>query len=136
MLTLVSTLLFLSLSTLSYGLTDETKNSFESMDEDKKYGTIIGIDLGTTFTCVGIYKNGRVEIIVNDRGNIITPSYVAVTDSEETLMEDDAKSQLTLNPENTIFDALVDNELPNNFAFVGYLEEDDEGSKILIFNLL
>lgn len=54
---------------------------------------------------VGVYKNGRVEIIANDQGNRITPSYVAFTKEGERLIGDAAKNQLTTNPENTVFDA-------------------------------
>ncbi len=65
---------------------------------------MIGIDLGTTYSCVGIYKNGKVSIIQNDQGNLITPSYVAFMENGERLVGDAAKNQATINPENTVFD--------------------------------
>lgn len=67
-------------------------------------GTVIGIDLGTTYSCVGVFKNGRVEIIANDQGNRITPSYVAFMENGERLVGDAAKNQATINPERTVFD--------------------------------
>ena len=72
-------------------------------DDEEPLSTTIGIDLGTTYSCVGVFRNGQVEIIANDQGNRITPSYVSWAGGER-LVGDAAKNQATINPENTVFD--------------------------------
>ena len=69
---------------------------------NKPKGLAIGIDLGTTYSCVGVWHNDQVEIIVNDQGNRLTPSCVAFTDTER-LIGDAAKNQASRNPINTVF---------------------------------
>jgi len=89
--------LLLSLAVLSTG-------GVARADEDT-VGTVIGIDLGTTYSCVGVFKNNAVEIIANDQGNRITPSYVAWSEEGgERLVGDSAKNQASMNPENTVYD--------------------------------
>lgn len=98
----------------------------------------IGIDLGTTYSAVGVWQNDRVEIIANDQGNRTTPSYVAFTDSER-LIGDGAKNQVSSNPLNTVYDAKrmigrkfsdpsVQKELPN----FSYKVEPDSSDKPVI----
>ncbi|NDC89421.1 MAG: molecular chaperone DnaK, partial [Bacteroidetes bacterium] len=112
--------------------TDESSTSGDT-------GPVIGIDLGTTYSCVGIFQNDRVEIIANDQGNRTTPSYVSF-DSVERLIGDGAKNQLSSNPKNTVYDAkrligraYSDPKVTEQKKLVGYsIVEGDKGGQPMI----
>ena len=98
----------------------------------------IGIDLGTTYSCVGIFRNGKTEIIPNEQGNRTTPSYVAFKDSER-LIGDSAKQQCSSNPEGTIFDAkrligrcFNDKSLQNDLRHFPFTVINGKGNKPMI----
>lgn len=95
----------------------------------------IGIDLGTTYSCVSVFRNGQVEIIANNLGNRTTPSWVSFTDTER-LIGDSAKNQYASNPSNTVFDAkrlmgrkFSDDSVQNNMKHWGYKVSCDKEGK-------
>ena len=96
---------------------------------------VCGIDLGTTYSCVGVWQNNRVEIIANDQGNRTTPSYVAFTD-EERLIGDGAKNQAAMNPKNTVYDVkrligskFTDDNVKKDMSMLTYDVVDDGNNK-------
>merc|ERR1712195_81346 len=102
--TLLTLLALAIIGSVAYAADEKKEEKKEEKKDEKNKinGPVIGIDLGTTYSCVGIFKNGRVEIIQNELGNRITPSYVAFTD-EERLVGESAKNQATNNVKRSIY---------------------------------
>ncbi|CAH1451579.1 unnamed protein product [Lactuca virosa] len=108
-------------------------SSMAKLEEANMLGTVIGIDLGTSYSRVGVYKNGEVEIIANDHGNRITPSWVAFTDSAR-LIGETAKNQATKNAPRTIFNVkrligrkFEDKEIQEDMKLVPYKITNKDG---------
>lgn len=98
----------------------------------------IGIDLGTTYSCVAVWQNDRVEVIANDQGNRTTPSYVAFTETER-FIGDSAKNQASMNPKNTVYDAkrligrkFDDPNVQSDIKLLSYTVKSDSNNKALI----
>lgn len=122
------TLLFLCLSFL-------TRN--DASKKDSIQCPVIGIDLGTTYSCVGVYKNGAVEIIPNELGSRITPSIVAFTD-EERLVGEAAKNLSNPNPESVVYDVkrligrkFSDKEVQEDAKFLPYIIDNKDGKPVI-----
>ncbi|KAK6943791.1 Heat shock protein 70 family [Dillenia turbinata] len=121
-------------SQLKFSLVSNIQIRMGSYVEHENVKTIIGIDLGTTYSCVAAYRDGQVQIIANDQGNRITPSWVAFTDSER-LIGEAAKNQATTNASRTIFDIkrlmgkqFNDPEVQRDIKFFPYKVVEKDGN--------